>query len=249
MRPIMRRDLVAVGVLWAALTALFLLASSVSFFPLAASREAVVADDAFRLLMRMAAPVFSLVLAALIYSLVRFRGRGDPPADAPHVREHPAVARTWFLLTATLAAYLMYNPGLVGLAEMRGEHRADLVVRVEAARWSWKFTYPQHRVVSRVLVLPVNRRVQFEVSSVDVLHAFWVPAFRTKVDAVPNLETILRVTPTTVGSGRDNFNLRVRCAELCGLGHDVMYNQVRIVEQAEFDRWISEQKPQAQGGR
>jgi cytochrome c oxidase subunit 2 len=245
----MRRDLVAVGVLWAALTALFLLASSVSFFPFVASREAVVADDAFRLLMRIAAPVFALVLAVLAYSLLRFRGRGDPPADAPFVREHPAVARTWFVLTAALAAYVMYNPGLVGLAEMRGEHRADLVVRVEAMRWGWKFTYPEHGVTSRVLVLPVNRRVQFAVTSVDVLHAFWVPAFRTKVDAVPGLETILRVTPTTIGSGRDNFNLRVRCAELCGLGHDVMHVPVRILEQAEFDRWVAAQKPQARGGR
>ncbi len=244
----MRRDLIVVGVLWGTLTALFLLAASrVDMFPFAASREAVVADGAFRLLMYMAAPVFSLVLAVLVYSLLRFRGRGDPPADAPYVHEHPAVARTWVVLTAALAAYVMYNPGLVGIAEMRGEHRADLVVRVEAQRWSWKFTYPQHGVVSRALVLPVNQRVRFEVSSLDVLHAFWVPAFRTKVDAVPGLQTVLHVTPTVVGTPADSFNLRVRCAELCGLGHDAMFTAVRVVEQAEFDRWIGAQRPRAQG--
>lgn len=242
----MRRDLIVVGVLWGTVTALFLLAASrVDMFPFAASREAVVADDAFRLLMYMAAPVFSLVLAVLVYSLLRFRGRGDPPADAPFVREHPAVARTWFVLTAALAAYVMYNPGLVGIVEMRGEHRADLVVRVEAARWSWKFTYPEQGVVSRALVLPVGRRVRFEVTSQDVLHAFWVPAFRTKIDAVPGLQTVLLVTPTVTGSPEKDFNFRVRCAELCGLGHDIMYVPVRVIEQAEFEQWLGAQKRQA----
>ncbi len=245
-----RRDLIVVGVLWGALTWLFILvASRAGLFPLAGAREAVVADAAFRLLMRMAAPVFAFVLAALVYSLLRFRGRGDPPADAPYVREHSAVPRVWVALTAALALYVMYNPGLVGIAEIRGEPHADLVVRVEAVRWGWKFTYPQFGVTGGALVLPVNRRVRFEVTSVDVLHSFWVPAFRLKVDAVPGLETFLHVTPTVIGTATDNFNLRVQCAELCGLGHDIMHTPVRVVEQAEFDLWIGAQKPRAQGGQ
>jgi cytochrome c oxidase subunit 2 len=132
---------------------------------------------------------------------------------------------------------------------MRGEHRADLVLRVEASRWSWKFIYPQEGITSRVLVLPVGQRVRFEVTSADVIHAFWVPAFRTKVDAVPNMVTVLHVTPTVTGTEADSHAMRVRCAELCGLGHDVMHAPVRVFEKAEFDRWIEEQKPRAQGGR
>lgn len=243
----MRRDLVAVGLLWAAGAGLFALgAARLDFFPFAASREAAVADAAFRLLLYMAAPVFAFVAVVLVYSFLRFRGRGDPPADAPPLREHPAVARAWLAVTAALAAYVMYNPGLVGIGEMRGEHRADLAVRVEAARWSWKFIYP-NGVASRVLVLPAGRRIRFEVISLDVLHAFWVPAFRTKVDAVPGLVTMLHVTPTVTGTERDSHTLRVRCAELCGLGHDVMHVPVRIVAQGAFDRWLAEQQPQARG--
>lgn len=240
----MRRDLLILGVLWIAVSLLLiLLANRVQFFPFAAAREAAVADSAFRLLLLMAAPVFALVLTVLVYSLVRFRGRGDPPDDAPYVREHPGVARAWFVITSALAIYVMYNPGLVGIAEMRGEHRADLVVRVEAARWFWKFSYPQHGITARELILPVDRRVRFEVTAVDVLHSFWVPAFRTKIDAVPGMTTTLHVTPTAVGSTANNFNLRVQCAELCGVAHDVMRTPMKIVGQAEFDTWTKAQKP------
>ncbi len=245
----MRRDLIVVGGLWAGLTGvLVLVVSWVDIFPFVGAREARVADDAFRLLMRMAAPAFSFVLAALVYSLLRYRGRGDPPSDAPYVREHPAVARVWFVLTAALAAAVMYQPGLVGIADMHGERRADLEVHVQAVRWGWTFLYPPYGVKSPHLVLPTGRRVRFVVTSSDVIHSFWIPAFRTKVDAVPGLETVLFVTPTVTGSGSDNAQLWVRCAELCGLGHDVMASLVRVVEPAEFDTWLATQKPQARGG-
>lgn len=256
-----------VGVLaawWAVLTAVLLwLVSRFGGFPLAAAREAAVADHAFRLLMGMAAPVFSLVVAVLLYALLGRRGRGDPPEAPAYVPEHPSVLRVWFAVTAALAAYVIYNPGLVGLAEMRqvplsgllggsaaGGVRlaslagvdAELVVRVRASRWLWQFEYPEHNVTARELVLPAGRRVRFEVTSVDIVHSFWVPAFRTKIDAVPNLTTYLHVTPTRVGSFEDSVDLRVQCAELCGVGHGIMAAAVRVVEPERFQEWLAQQR-------
>ena len=249
---------------WAVLTAVFVaVASSIRGFPLAAAREAALADQAFRLLLLLATPVFALVVSVLTYSLVARRGRGDPPESPPFVPEHPFVPRAWFAVTAALAAYVIYNPGLVGLAEMRevpvaallggapargvrlaslGGVNGDLVVRVRAGMWFWQFEYPKEQVTSRELVLPVGRRTRFEVTSVDVVHSFWVPAFRTKIDAVPNLVTYLHVTPTRTGSYEQDVNLRVQCAELCGVAHTIMTAPVRIVEPEAFDKWVEQQR-------
>jgi cytochrome c oxidase subunit 2 len=248
---------------WVVLTAALLLAvSRFTGFPLAAAREAAVADHAFRFLLLMATPVFALVVAVLLYSVTSRRGEGDPPEAPPYVPEHPAVPRAWFVLTAALAAYVIYNPGLVGLAEMRevplagllgggpaGRVRlaslagvdADLVVRVRASRWLWQFEYPALGITGRELVLPVGRRVRFEVTSVDIVHSFWVPAFRTKIDAVPNLVTYLHVTPTRPASFEGHVDLRVQCAELCGVGHALMTAPVRLLPPEAFDAWAAQQ--------
>ncbi|MER3460035.1 MAG: hypothetical protein C4303_02275 [candidate division GAL15 bacterium] len=210
--------------------------------------------------MLMASPVFALVVAVLVYSVVSCRSQGDPPEPPPYLPEHPAVPRVWFAATAALAAYVIYNPGLVGLAEMRevplrallasspasrvrlaslADPDADLVVRVRASRWLWQFDYPQQGLTTRELVLPVGRRVRFEVTSVDIVHSFWVPAFRTKIDAVPNLTTVLHVTPTRTGSFQDTVALRVQCAELCGVGHGIMAAPGRVLDPEGFEAWVA----------
>jgi cytochrome c oxidase subunit 2 len=249
--------------LWLGLTALLLWWVSSFPFPFEAAREARVADDAFRFLMRMASPVFALVVSTLVYVLAARRGNGEPPKPPPYVPEHRLVPRVWFLATALLAAYVIYNPGLVGLREIRGAlgHRyphsvhlavaggmvlgspqGELVVRVRASRWLWTFSYPGQGVRdSRELVLPLGRPVRFEVTSTDVIHSFWVPAFRTKIDAVPNLTTFLHVTPTRTGSFEQTVDLRVQCAELCGVGHAIMAAPVRIIEPEAFEAWVAEQ--------
>jgi cytochrome c oxidase subunit 2 len=77
----------------------------------------------------------------------------------------------------------------------------------------------------------------------DVLHSFWVPAFRVKIDAVPGMFTKVTATPNELGSFDDDVNFRIQCAELCGVGHATMQLPVRVVERAEFDQWLTEQKP------
>ncbi len=235
--------------LWVVLSAAGIAAARIDFFPPAGAREAQVADAAFRLLMRLAAPVFALVVTVLVVALARRRGHGDPPPDAVAGPEHPAVPRAWFGLTAALAAYVIYNPGLVGIHEMRGDPQADVVVRVDATSWYWEATYPEAGVRSRELVLPVGRRVRVEITSRDVLHSFWIPAFRTKVDAVPGLRTVLLVTPTTVATSQTHDAYRLQCAELCGTGHDTMRASVRVVDEATFRRWLQEQPRAAGPGR
>lgn len=140
---------------------------------------------------------------------------------------------------------VIIHPGFTGLNQIRANEgeAPDLTVNVTGQQWVWTFEYPDAEVMTvNELVLPVDKRVKFNVTAPpnDVLHSFWIPAFRTKIDAVPGLETHASAKPTRVGEFNEDVNYRVQCAELCGLGHAKMQARIRVVEQDEFDAWIAE---------
>jgi cytochrome c oxidase subunit 2 len=215
-------------------------------FPPVAAEEARVADGAFRILTALAVPVFAFVLSFLVYSALRFRRRAGEWADGPPVHGSRPVAVTWLGVTTTLTLVLI-AVGTLGLEEIR--HTAhlppDLVVRVEGMRWGWQVSYPEAGVsTNRELVLPVGRRVRVEVTSRDVVHSFWIPAFRAKIDAVPGMVTSVAFTPNRTGGYQEDPDLRVQCAELCGTGHTLMVIPVRIVTDEEFRQWLANQSRQ-----
>lgn len=239
----MKKDAVYLFILWLLLTALgefFIL--RFDFYPVQAAAEAEIIDEAFQLLFILAVPVFTLVVAALGYSVIRFRRHGEPTIDGPAIRTSRPVTLLWFALTAGLAIFVIFNPGLKGLAALRTDSEPDLVVEVVAEKWKWAFSYPQYGLTfsdANELVLPANRRVKFEITSKDIIHAFWIPAFRLKVDAVPGQITELYATPTIIGTFGDDANYRLQCAELCGTGHARMRTRLRILEPEEFEAWLA----------
>jgi plastocyanin len=94
---------------------------------------------------------------------------------------------------------------------------------------------------AREVVLPVDRTVRFDITSRDVLHSFWIPAFLLKIDAVPGLTTTISLKPTETGTFQEDPTLRLQCSQLCGLSHSRMRMPVRVVTQAEFDEWVKSQ--------
>jgi plastocyanin len=117
------------------------------------------------------------------------------------------------------------------------------VVNVQGVQWAWLFNYPQQNVDTvGELVLPVDRNIKFEVTSLDVIHSFWIPAFLMKIDAVPGRTTHFELKPTRITSYKDDELTRVQCAELCGLDHSRMTASLTVVSQDEFDAWIKEQQ-------
>lgn len=245
-----QRDWVLFGVLWVVFVVIGeYLAFGVELLPAPRSDTAEVVDEAYKLLIGLAVPVFALVAAMLLTMIIAHGGwkldrpedHAAPTEDGEPVRTHKVLVPAWVLISAALAIGVAINPGFIGLRDVRGESSADLVVRVQAQRWSWSFTYPDGQVVTDELVLPVDERVRFDVTSIDVLHSFWIPAFRVKMDAVPGRTTKLRVTPEDVGDTEEDSNLRVQCAEFCGVSHWSMATPIRVVEKAEFDEWLASQ--------
>jgi len=238
----LRRDLAVAGALWLALVAVGeALAFAFDFQPAALSDKGEEIKDAVRVLTYFAIPVLAFVLAGLLYAVFRFRAPG-PEADGTPVRAG-VVPWAWVAVTAALAVTIMVFPGLLGTVEVTKGSSHSLRVQVEGLQWTWLVHYPDYGVKNaRELVLPVGEEVTVEVTSRDVLHSFWVPAFMMKIDAIPGTVNRVTFTPTEVGSYDDDPLLRVQCAELCGLSHAWMTIPVRVVEKDEFQRWIEEQR-------
>lgn len=239
----MGKDFLLVGLLWAVLTAAGEVAAiQWDYLPLAAAEEADIIDEAFEVLVYMSVPVIAFVFAAVGYSFFRFRRRNGEFEDGPPVRGHKGVIGGWLGITSALTFLLIVYPGAIGWFEIHeGDHTPDdLVVQVEGSRWVWKVTYPSQDVVSFTeMVLPVHQKTLFEVTSTDVVHAFWVPAFRMKIDAVPGRTTEIRITPDKTGAEDLDPGFRLQCAELCGLGHYIMRVPVRVVDMDEFEAWVA----------
>ncbi len=237
----MNRDWLKVGAIWAVLTVIGEFAVVTwRMFPDGYSHEYEIVDEAFVLLMIIATPVFTFMITMLAYSVINFRSSGEPTEDGPHMEGSRSVVTAWLVITGTLAVGILINPGFVGLSDLRGDNSSDMVIEIEGQRWSWKITYDNGVVSSDELVVPVDTRIRFDITATDVLHSFWIPAFGTKIDAVPGRVTELRVTPTRLGTSIDDYNLRIQCAELCGLGHARMAMPVSVVDEAEFDTWVDE---------
>lgn len=149
-----------------------------------------------------------------------------------------------------------------GWADTKG----TLIIHVQAFQWGWQYDYqewdgkPLNVSVFSLhgdgneLVLPLEVGARFEIDSTGaaydvateepsggVLHSFWIPAFRMKIDAIPGRTTTMTVKPSELGDSTHDSAYRVQCAELCGLSHTTMDTPVRVVSQEDFKTWLDEQ--------
>ncbi len=236
----MRRSWIAVVILWVAYSALIIAATAqFNWFPDQWAREAEVVDEAMLLLQYLAAPVMGLVLAVMTWAVIGWRSEGGAHReDGPPIRTNRVVVTTWMVVTSALAIYVVINPGFVGLAEIRGEPSSDYVIELQGQQFFWEVTYPNGATSLDELVIPAESRVRYDIISTDVLHSFWIPAFRIKIDAIPGITTTAYATAEAEGTFEDDVNLRVQCAELCGAGHANMALPIRVVSDAEWNEYI-----------
>jgi cytochrome c oxidase subunit II len=182
-----------------------------------------------------ASPVAAAVWSVALYSLLAWRHRGanQPTVDGPPIRGNTPVTAIWLVLSSLLCVFLL----IWGLAAMQSvtaaaAGRVPLEVDVTGQQWVWSFNYPDQKIDSQDLYLPVDEPVVFHVTSKDVIHSFWVVQMGIKVDANPGETTKTNVTPNKIGT------YVVRCAELCGLLHADMESTVHVVSAQDFAAWV-----------
>ncbi|BAY36063.1 cytochrome C oxidase subunit II, transmembrane region [Nostoc sp. NIES-2111] len=111
----------------------------------------------------------------------------------------------------------------------------ELKVNVTGLQYAWIFTYPETGITSSELHVPIGRQVEINMTANDVIHAFWVPEFRLKQDAIPGRQSEIRFTPNKAG------DYALICAELCGPYHGAMRTQVVVEPEEAFNKWMQEQ--------
>jgi cytochrome c oxidase subunit 2 len=211
----------------------------IPWFPPSAATQAHTIDTMYYVLIICTVPIFVLVTSIVLFCAWRFHMRpGEERIDGPPIHGNTRLEVIWTALPATLIAALVVYAA-IELHNIGVKRPNEIVVNVVGRQWEWSFTYPAYHdaagkpIVTPVLELPVNRPVNFLINAVDVIHTFYVPAFRLQEDAVPGITTNFRATPNRVGT------YAVVCTQLCGYGHATMRTTLYIVKPAVFQAWLA----------
>jgi cytochrome c oxidase subunit 2 len=220
----------------------------IDWFPTAGSKQAGPIDTLWDVLIICSVPVFVLVTTVVLFAVRDFRIRpGQEHLDGPPIHGNTRLEVIWTAVPAILLvsvctyAYLVLHD--IEKAPAAGTERT---IGVQGQQFTWTFAYNEggKRFNSAQLYVPEGQSIRFNVTTKDVLHDFWVPAWRMKIDAVPGITTHYRITPTRLG------DYPVVCAELCGLGHAFMRQTAHVLPKARFHAWVRKMTagPGAAGG-
>jgi cytochrome c oxidase subunit 2 len=203
--------------------------------PQSASTQAANLDWLTAILMAALLAVLALVFGLMLIYCVRYRASSDADRSG-------RLRKTWRLETAwTIATFIVFLGAFAWGADLYvGQHRPSKAaddIFVVGKQWMWKVEHPGGQREIDELHLPVGRPVRLVLASQDVIHSFYVPAFRLKQDVVPGRYEYLSFTPVKAG------RFRILCAEFCGTEHSHMGGWVTVMEPDDFARWL-----EAQGG-
>jgi cytochrome c oxidase subunit II len=236
-----RRSIVTTIV--AALTATAIgiaLSYAIHWFPVQASTQADNTDTLYHVLVIASVPIFVLVVTVILFSVWQFRMRpGQELQDGPPIHGNTRLEVIWTAIPALILLGLV-SYSFVVLRDNEKKPATEMVVEVTGQQFAWSYEYPASVTGSAPLkttqlYVPNNESVYFKIHSVDVIHAFWIPAFRLQIDAVPGITTTYRATPDRIGS------YPVVCNLLCGVGHGLMRSTIHVVAPDRFQAWLKRQ--------
>jgi cytochrome c oxidase subunit 2 len=199
-----------------------------------ASHNASQVDLAFAAVLAIALAIFIALLVLLVVFAVRYR-RGAPASHAPLPKLlSREIEIGWTVATTFLAIFIFWwFVGGYGLPPRNAP--GQLEIHVVAKQWMWKTQHPGGAREIDALHIPVNTQIRLVMTSQDVIHSFYVPAFRLKQDVLPVRSTELVFTPTELGT----FHLF--CAEYCGTQHSHMTGEVVVMTAASYAAWLRKQ--------
>ncbi len=213
----------------------------IEWFPVQASTQAKETDTLYHVLVIASVPIFVLVVSVVLYSVWQFRMKpGEELKDGPPIHGNTRLEVIWTAIPAAILLGLVSYSFVVLHNNEKKPAGPEIQVNVTGQQFAWSYEYPASvtggaPLKSTQLYVPENESVYFNIRSVDVIHAFWVPAFRLQIDAVPGITTHWRATPDRLGS------YPVVCNLLCGIGHSLMRSAIHVVPQAQFRAWLARQ--------
>ncbi len=185
----------------------------------------------FSMYLILSISVFFLVgiTAVMIYFLFRYRKKNNPVAT--NIAHNTYLEIIWTVIP-TILVLIMFWYGWTGYKPMLTAPDDAMEIDAIGQMWKWSFKYPNGKT-SDSLVIPLNVPVKLNLISKDVLHALFIPAFRVKHDVVPGKETMMWFTGEKLGT------YDILCAEYCGQLHSYMLSSCSVVEENQFDSWLT----------
>ncbi len=214
-----------------------------------ASTAAHKIDTLLNVMIVLSSFVFSIVLVMLFYSIWRYRAKPGDEGDGEPIHGNTKLEIAWTAIPTVIVLFGAIYSWVV-LDKLEAKAPDSIPIDIVAQQYKWTFNYPDAPggpVTSNELVVPVDRQLDLHLTSLDVVHSFWVPEWRIKRDLVPagpggnDIDNEVPVTPDRLGT------YQVVCTELCGFGHATMRALVRVVPQQEFDSWLAKQAKAQQG--
>nr|WP_029209969.1 cytochrome c oxidase subunit II [Arsenicicoccus bolidensis] len=201
-----------------------------------------------------------VVWGLTIYCMVAFKRKKTDTGYPAQLRYNVPVEIFYTVVPILMVGVLFFYTARDEAALLDTSKKPDVTVNVVGKQWSWDFNYveantyeagkqakldgkPGAEAALPTLVLPVDKRVEFVLTSRDVIHSFWVPAFQQKLDMIPGRVNKFQVVPNRIG------DYKGKCAELCGTYHSEMLFNVKVVSQADYDKHIANLKASGRTGQ
>ena len=190
-------------------------------------------DQAFLYITGFSFVLLLAITATMIYFVVRYRRSAHPVSV--DIRGNWKLEFVWIVLP-TLVALSMFWVGWQSYTGLRNVPAGALEIEVIGQKYSWLFLYPNEKESINEFVVPLGKPVKLNITSEDVLHSFFLPAYRIKVDAVYGLDTYAWFMADKLGE------YTVHCAEYCGTGHARMNAVLKVVDPSVYATWLESEE-------
>jgi cytochrome c oxidase subunit II len=192
-----------------------------------ASTFATKADQMFVFVFEISLAFLVFITGLMIYFVIRYSKKRHPKAE--QIEGHTLLEITWTVVPLILFLGIFYF-GWTRYDYSRRAPRDAMVVKVTGRQWQWSFQYPNGKQTDQLYAV-LDRPMKLEVNSLDVVHGFYIPAFRLKIDAVPGRTNTAWFEPIRLGV------FDIQCTVICGVNHSDMLSHVAVIHEKEFKAW------------
>ncbi len=199
-------------------------------FPPSASNLAPAVDNLLFLLLGVSGFFTLLILVLIVYFALRYRRTSEAPPPATPANYSLEIA--WTVIPLFIALGMFVWGAIVYLRQFNPPSNA-MDVYVVGKQWMWKIQHPEGAREINELHVPLGRPIRLILSSQDVIHDFFIPAFRTKHDVLPGRYVSMWFTPTRLGS------YHFFCSQYCGTEHSAMIGRVVVMEPDQYQAWLA----------
>lgn len=190
-------------------------------------------DQAFWYILGISIFLLFGITAVMVYFVIRYRRSKNPVAS--DIRDNYLLEIIWTIVP-TLIALSMFYIGWTSYIGLRTVPDDAIEIEVAGQMFSWLFIYENDKETENELVVPLGEAIKLNITSLDVVHSLYIPAFRIKVDAVKGMETYAWFPADKLGE------YDIQCTEYCGTSHSEMLAKLRIVPKEEYLEWLEEEE-------